>query len=270
MNDPQVVALTYRIIHSDAIDYGEAAPLALEESRFLLTVEGEKVRFQFNENELYASEEQAREAVAEYIRVWEFDATLRRDNPDVFRLEFEKAEIVDRNPTPGHVELNCGEEISIGESVRLTLSVGEYPAPPADLVLTPDVETMYRRYMGYRKGREPLASMANFCLTVLEDSTGKRSGKRKAAAERYRIGNRVLNNIGTLSEKRGGSEARKAKGIGKDFNSQERQFLEQAVKTIVRRMAERGHSSSDQLRKICMSDLPSLKDEPDIASKPAK
>ena len=144
MNDPHVVALHYRIDHGDAIDYSEAEPLDREESRFRLRVEDQKVKLELKEH--FATEKQAREALAKYIRVWEFDATLKYGNSDSFRLVFEKAEIVDRNPTPGEVRLSAMVVIAGTGSATLTTVVRNYPSPPSDIALNPDAETMHQRY----------------------------------------------------------------------------------------------------------------------------
>ena len=141
-----------------------------------------------------------------------------------------------------------------------------YSKPPSNITLTPDVEKMYRRYMRYREGREPLANMANFCLTFLEHSAGKKKSKRQAAAAKYSITKRVLDKIGELADAKGGEEARKWKGVGEDFSTAERRFLEHAVKAIIRRMAE-VPLLGDTLSMIAMSDLPSLDNNSDSESK---
>ena len=84
-------------------------------------------------------------------------------------------------------------------SVSGTCGVRKYPSPPLDLAISPDVQTMHDRYMNYLQGREPLSSMAFFCLTVLENS----AGGRKAAARKYQIAKRVLekNRLSVLREK---------------------------------------------------------------------
>ena len=80
---------------------------------------------------------------------------------------------------------------------QANLSPRTYPSPPSmGLKPTPDVESMFHRYVGFREGREPLTTMAYFCLTVLEASTGKRSGKRAAAAKRYGMCQEVLKQLG--------------------------------------------------------------------------
>ena len=258
MNDPHVVALIYRIEHGDSIDYSKAKPLVVEEPGFRLSVEDMRVRFELKKH--YATSEEAQTAVASYIRVWEFDATLKSGNPDSFRLRFEKAEIVDRNPTPGAVRLSgCVMGVGGSLSVKLTVSTPYYPSPPSDLAINPDVETMYGRYMGYRQKREPLPGMAYFCLTVLQAS----ARGRKAAARKYGIDVAVLDKIGDLTANRGGAQARKAGGVATELSHQEHRFLDRAVKAIVRRVAERASAPKGALPTILLMDLPSLADEVD-------
>ncbi len=268
MNDPHVVALHYRIDHGDTIDYSEAESLYREESGFRLTVEDRKAKFELKEH--FATGEQAREALAEYIRVWEFDATLKYGNSDSFRLVFEKAEITDRNPTPGEIRLSGKLEIQGTGSAKLTTSVRKYPPPPSDIALNPDAETMHQRYLGYRGRHEFLPSVAYFCLSMLEDPPAQKSAerrrlrsKRKAAAQRFGIDERVLNEIGHLSTSRGEGEARKREGTAQPLTPKERHFLDRALKAIIRRVAERAHTPEGDLCKISFSDLPSLKSESD-------
>ena len=258
MNDPHVVALIYRIEHGDSIDYSKAKPLVVEEPGFRLSVEDMRARFEFKAH--YATAEEARAAVADYIRVWEFDATLKRGNPESFRLRFEKAEIVDRRPTPGAVRISgclIGGVATL--SAKLTVSTPNYPSPPSGLAIDPDAETLYERYMGYRQKREPLPAMAYFCLTVLEDG----AGDRRAAARKYAIDVSVLKKIGDLTANRGGSQARKAGGLATELGQQEQHFLDRAVKALVRRVAERAHAPTGALPTISLSDLPSLADAAD-------
>ncbi len=269
MNDPHVIALNYRIDHGDTIDYSHAEPLDREEPGFRLTVAEAKVRFELKEH--YATEEQAREAVAEYIRVWEFDATLEYGSSDTFRLVFENPEIIDRKPTPGRMSIAA---YIPAPSASLAVSVltrpPAYPEPRSDIALNPDARTMHQRYLGYRGGREPLASMANFCLTVLEASTRRPKRKRPAAAELYNVDERILDKIGELSAHRGGAAARKAAGIRTEFSSQERHFLDQALKVIIRRVAQRERMADAELPRISWSDLPPIQHRTQPAPKSKK
>ena len=129
-----------------------------------------------------------------------------------------------------------------------------YPEPPSDIALNPDPRTMH---LGDRSGREPLASMANFCLTVLEASTGKRKGSR-AADRMYNVDKRILAKIGELAAHRGGTEARKSGGLATEFSPQERYFLNRALKTTIRRVAQREPTPESDLPKISWSDLPPI------------
>ena len=208
----------------------------------------------------HATEQNARASIDDYIRSWELAAALEF-GPNAFKLEFDWAEIEDRNPTPGVVLVRpkpirlC---IAAG-TPQITVAPPAYPSPPSkSLARSPDVESMYLRYAGHHEGREPLRSMAYFCLTVLEASTGKRREKLKAAAKKYRIDQKVLTNLSRLASTKGGAGARKAEGIGCELTSQEQHFLQSAVKAIIRRTAEVAHDPDACLESITLKDLPAI------------
>ena len=272
MNDPHVVALIYRVEHGNSVDYRKAEPLIREEPAFRVEVKDNQARFELKDH--YATEEDARNAIKDYIDDWEFDACLKH-GLDFFRLQFVRPQIVDRNPTPGEINLQATLTGLIVGSVSATLTVGtlNYPPPPSGVNFrNPDVQTMYQRYMGYRRGTEPLASMAYFCLTVLEHSTGrerkryskanapkdKKKGKRNEVEGKYQIDLSVLDMIGELSSEKGGGGARKADGVGNDFTSEKQTFLKHAIKRIIRRVAEKAHSPDKELPQISLSDLPPI------------
>lgn len=95
MNDPHVVALFYNIEHGNTVNYEEAEPLIREESAFRLEVADKKASFYLKDH--HAQEAEALGSIEKYIRTWEFDACLK-GGPDYFKLNFERAEIVDQNP----------------------------------------------------------------------------------------------------------------------------------------------------------------------------
>ena len=74
MNDPHVVALMYRIEHNPSINYAAAPPLAHEEAKFGISIEGMKVTFHLKEH--FATWESARESIEPYIHAWELTAAL--------------------------------------------------------------------------------------------------------------------------------------------------------------------------------------------------
>ncbi len=255
MNDPHVVALIYRIEHGPSVDYSRAETLDHEEASFRIKIQDGSVRFEFKDH--HATEDAARATIGDYIREWEFLAGLS-GGADHFRLRFDYAEIEDRRPpvdsTPGVVSLRGSARLGSIRG-RGTLTVTQrprhYPPPPAGVTLTPDVKSMYDRYMGFRQGREPLASMAYFCLTVLEYS----HGKREKAAKTYGIDLAVLKKIGYLSSEKGGHHARKAIGRSRDLTDRDRRFLEDATRAMIYRAARKAQDPSGNLPKISLSGL---------------
>ncbi len=100
--------------------------------------------------------------------------------------------------------------------------------------------------------------MAYFCLTVLEISTGRQRDKRKHAALRYNISRSVLDRIEELTNSKGGRDARKGRGIARDFTLSERAWIELTVKKLIRRAAEVAEDPNQKLSTITMSNLSSL------------
>ena len=133
-----------------------------------------------------------------------------------------------------------------------------YPPPPSGVTLDPDdpdVLTMFHRYQGYLEQREQLTGMAYFCLTMLEKNF--KQDRRKKAARKYAIAFRVLNDVGYLTDKKGGrASARKADGIDTDLTSQEINFLESATKAMIRRVGEVALHPEQSHPQITMLDLP--------------
>ena len=255
MTYPRVRALRYIIEHDSSIDYSEAQPLSRHEASFVLHVEDRRVCFTMKES--YATAKEALEAIGPYIDGWELKAGLQH-GPNKFKLRFGGADLEDIDPKTKQVIERSSALLPLfmtGE-VRVTEGVPYYPSPPSIKVsLNPDVRSMFDRYLGYRGGREHLTTMAYFCLTVLETSTGKRRNARLAAAKQYGISKAVLAKIGWLTSKKGGTRARKASGIRDELSQDETRFLDEAVKAIICRTAECAHDPNTARRTITMKDL---------------
>ena len=243
MNDPHVVALIYKLEHSQAVDYREAKPIDHEEPDFHVKIANEKVRFEFKKH--HATAKAAHKAIEEYICAWEVDVGLWQGGPNYFKLKFAHAQIEDRNPTLGVKDISVTVRAGTPTATVSATVDKEYPSPPSGLTITPDVRTLYDRYMGCRQGKEPLPSMAYFCLTVIERSPTKKE-----------FSSRVRDTIRHLSSGKGGRQARKAAGKDKDLTAQDRRFLDEAIKALIRRTAERAHDPDGDLPLISMSDLP--------------
>lgn len=275
MNDPHVKAIHYYIQHDDSVDYSDVEPLVHDDSRFRIRAEKRNVILEPKCH--YATEEVARSAAEEFVRRWEFEAALRTQS-GAFRLVFERVRIIDRNPPPlppgvVHADPVYVTVMTSVPRVTVTKKLAAFPASPADPAIDPDARdpsSMLARFDRYRLGREPLASVAYFCLSMLEDSApqvaqGKRK-KRKAAANHYQIDMCVLNSVGELSSEKGGDEARKAQGRGDPFTTEERSFLEAAVTAFIRRAAEMADDPNRQLHVIGMANLPKLPNQAGFAT----
>lgn len=260
MNFPRVKALYFNIEHDSGIDYSEAAPLLLQERAFDVLVESARVCFTMKTH--YATERMARDAVAPYISAWEFEAALQ-SGPNKFRLTFDVADIEDRNPKTGGVFLRPKPArlgtLALKGSLKVTVVKDRYPSPPTPAIsITPDVQSMFDRFLGYRERHEPLPSMAYFCLTVLRHSQGPPDSTFSAVGRYYSIHQDVLRTLSRLSSTKGGASARKAEGIHQGLTREEKQFLEQVVKTIIRRAAELAYDSSATVEQISLHDLPQI------------
>ena len=261
MNDPHVEWLLYIVKHGTGVDYTEAEPLTHETAAFRVRVADGETRFVMKDHR--ATEAEARALVDPFVRTWVFDTTLER-GPAAFGLQFVQSRIVDRRPTPDPP----GVVSASAEPVFFTLSTSaasgvvlcrSYPAPPeTTLRVTPDVDSMHQRYLGYRAGKEPLPSMAYFCLTVLVHPSGEPSLSVAEAARRYGISRNVLGTIRRLSSSKGGPIARKADGLRDELTPEEVRFLECAIPKVIRRAAQVAHDPATACDPVRTSDLPRI------------
>jgi hypothetical protein len=259
MNDPYVSALLYRVKHDETkVNYEKAVPLEHETARFKVSIKNLEARFEMKEH--FPTAEQAQEVVKPFIRLWEFITAL--DRPGEFELVFQNAVIEDRRPTPGTLEAAVREMVLVSDSPSAVVGRGTYPEPPKDVAMNADVadvEVMAFRYSLYKGGKDTIAAMAYFCLTVLEAATGKRGNKRrKAAAVKFGVEFDVLAKLGQLTGEKGGAEARKSGGRSSEFTESELRWIDQTTKRLIRRVAEIAHDPAATAPKITMGDLPKL------------
>lgn len=257
MKDPHVVSLTYKASPSESISFEKAPPLdgTIENLRFRL--DGETLRIEPTIH--FPSIDEARYYVDPLLHSWEIDIALRFGKPEL-SFVYDTAKVIDRQPHhPGLrqavLNVQLGELVLAGSAVTLRVSRGSYPHPPTVFRVNPDVETLWRRYQGYRKGREPLPSMAYFCLTLIESLAGGRDG----AASAFKISKRVLAKIGQLTSERGdASTARKYRAItaGAALTGAESAWLEEAIKILIRRVGEA--RAIDTLSTVDIDNLPRL------------
>jgi hypothetical protein len=259
MNDPHVQALHYKVKSGSGFDYANATALAHETTAFRVMLDKGEAVFEMKEH--YATQDEAVRHVSPFIRAWEIQSDLATV-PGSFRLSFDRADIIDRNPPPppppGTTVVHlAGAAMAMGTaSVRAEahVSCGSYPAPPTTFAISPDVESMAQRYQGYREQRESLGAMAYFCLTVVQ----MRYGNRTAAAQQLGFEAQVLSKLGELTSTKGGAEARKAAGTAADYTPTERDWIERAVKRLIERAGEYAHDPSATRPQITLNDFPTL------------
>ena len=263
MNDPHVEALIYVVEHVETVKYDSATSIDFDRPAFHGKVEDERARFEMKEH--YSTEGEAQAAVQPVIDQWEFKETLRI-GPGQFALRFDHSEIEDRQPTPGVIAVSA-HPVRFNFTVSTpTVTVSrQYPQPPSEAAMDihdPDVQAMLHRYTGYRERREPLPSMAYFCLTMIEYRF--HGNPRPNASRHFRIHLDVLNKIGHLTADKGGLDARKArkqKGVPENLTPHERAFLEQAVRKMILQAARVAASPEADIPTITMADLPPLPDK---------
>ena len=265
MNDPHVTALHYWVEHDDSVDYDNAVPLDYEDDH--VEVHLEKRQLTLRPKKHYASAQEARGFLEGFIRNWEFDAALEAGTRE-FELKYMDTDICDRNPTPpppGVVGLSMSARTGPPKAnLKLRVGKAKFPSPPAGLELdssNPTAIAMLSRLDRYLQGRETLAAMSYFCLTVMADGVpvAKRTtDTKKAVRDYYRISVEVQKKVSALSSGKGGNEARKAEGLQQEFTDEDKKFLLMSVQAFTRRVAERAANPETNLEMITMADMPRL------------
>jgi hypothetical protein len=177
MNDPHVESLYYRIEHGD-VDYAKAPPLEHQQPGFNVRIEN--AHAQIDMKDQHAAIAEARGAVEPFLRAWELAAALNF-GPGQWQFVYDRANVVDRNPTPG--ALHAADLVLPGTGfmgANLQEHRTSYPAPPAGLARNAYVDLMFDRYCRYREGRTTLPDAANLCLTALEVCAGRPKGRLPA------------------------------------------------------------------------------------------
>ncbi len=276
MPDPHVERLYFRIVSDDSTSYRAATPLLHPTDLGTFVVRDERLVVELSGD--FSDKNSALAVIEPFLRTWEAQSDLVRGVREI-RFEFERADVIDRDrPEPG-MRQSVGLEATISCRATLAVSVtvarGTYPSPPCSFTLTPNVESMYLRWLGYLDKREPLPAMANFVLTVIGSYGGLRLGKgaHKRAARVLRIERDILSTIGYLAAEKGDRmTARKAvrtsdtgEVIYQELSPKQRHWLETAVRRIIQHVGT--YESGDRSRGLTMADLPDL---PPTVGRPRK
>lgn len=256
MNDPHVKSLTFRLMVDDTVSFDNPPSLEEELPSFRLCLENDLLVVELKDH--FPSEAGARAFVEPFLRSWELDVALSRGQSEI-TFEFIRSELVDRAPPlPGQqqtIEASTGFYVMSSFDANLHVTRKQYPRPPRALAYTPDVESLWKRYQGFLKGREPLLSMGYFCPSLLQSTVG---GRNNAAAT-YSIDLPVLDKLGALTSERGdASEARKIDQRSQitPLTGYERRWIQEAIKILIRRKAEYDFNPAATLSQITMSSFP--------------
>jgi hypothetical protein len=216
-----------------------------------------------------ASVQSAKQKVDELIRAWEIYTTFDFDW-DLFKFEFENAEVINRKPSPkvpgqntGYADITLPMPTLKGIVTAHPLQLSEYPAPPTRFKATPDVETMCFRYQQHLQDKETYQSVAYFCLSLMQWSTGITKGARGEASRRYNIDLDILDKIGELTSERGTQKDARKLDSGSTLlplTDGEKRWIREAVKILIRRKGEYDFdpATAPSLKQINMADLPKL------------
>lgn len=263
MNDSYVESLLYSLRTDESLEFGVPPPLEHETDKLRLRLDEGVLTVWPKVN--FASAEAAKDVVDAYLRAWEIHEATRNGQRRL-RFEFESANITDRDPPPEGprtAEYVVSRFDTLRSVRRKPERLGSYPAPPQTFTASPDVETMWQRYEGYLEGREPLLSMAYFCLTVLEHAARNAPGKSKLKKVRnaYGVDEKVLRELSRLSSTAGNRiSARKvdAQSQGVPLTRQEEDWVKRCVAVLIRRAGEVAADPQAATSPITMTTLSSL------------
>jgi hypothetical protein len=251
---PRVKNLHYNIIINESVDYENAPEITEETDEFIISMDKQKAIFEMKGH--YTSVKDARKIVDDFLERWKVIIGLEHD-PDDLRFNYETAEFeqIQQNGKNRIFLSAVSSGVSVSADAILHVSRSKYPSRPYRFKLSPDVITMYERFLLYRQRKEPLTSMAYMCLTVLEASARTatnykvRNNLRGKASYQYKIDYEVLDELGRLTATKGNeSEARKApkNGVYDPLQAEERGWILRAVKILIQRAGEWAHNPNGE------------------------
>ncbi len=246
MNDPHVSALKYRLSVDEPLEFCNPPDVLIDTPEFTGLLS--KAILSLHPKAHFETELQVKPISDAFVHAWEIEAGLRYGHE--FHFQFEGCEIVDRKPTPGAIEAT--DTIHWSNSMAATLKglLSQYPAPPNNFLVTAEVETLWARYCRYKENKESLVGMAYYCYSYLKTA----AGSNRAAAWQFGIQEKLLTRLRELSSERGDMlTARKVTPRVRPLSEKERDWIESAVKAIIRQLGTR-HLGG----KLMMADLPSL------------
>lgn len=260
MNDPHVEKLYYRFSSEDPTDmYDKAIPMVAKYESF--DIEMKEGVLTAIPHAHYPDIESAKIAFETLIRSWEAVAFL---SPGRYRIHFrfDRADVIDRNPTPGVISIHVNSAISLSSAMNVTVSrsMSKYPEPDMKFVASDLTEELIYRLKQYKDGRETLPQVAYYVLERLEHHFVKDGEKnvRDKLGQILRVDKAILKQIGNFSNKTDSRIGRHASNQDALISGKELAWLEEAVFQLVKRAGEIGNVKLTDLPQIEMKDLPEI------------
>lgn len=252
MNKPRVESLVFNIVSDAHTQYDQ--PKVMEFMDPLGRFKVEPGMLTFWPAEEFSSVDDAKMAVAPFLHDWEMHAAIQT-MPGVLMFRFDRAQVIEPPVLAGALRSVQGTSaMALRAKATATAILSRYPSPPSNFRVTTEVETAFRRWRGYREGREPLLSMAYYIYTIFVPKGGR---SRPEAATLFAVEERVLSLLSGLSSIRGGSDdARKfsLQSTAQLLKDQERAWLEETVRRLIYRLGEQAGGAT--LALIRIQDLP--------------
>lgn len=252
MRDPHVEAVYFSVGSAEDISYENPEPLDFSNHLGLFSLADGLLKVIPVED--FCNGLEASQAIDGFLRSWEIEADLKQ-NLGMIRFSYSHADVIDRNPPPpgaSHVvEGAFASAVAIADCLSIQLTTRRYPPPPGRFSASEFAKYAHRRWIGFRRGHEPLQAMAYFILTLLE----RQAGNRTEACILFKIDRAVLNRVGDLCTERGSPlTARKARSTDFDeLTHIEIDWLERSVKRLIFRLGE--HASGQPLEQLMLENV---------------
>lgn len=252
MRDPHVEAVYFTAGSADDISYKDPDPLAFPHHLGDFSLADGVLKVIPTEH--FCSGQEANQAIEGFLRAWEIEADLKQ-NLGMIRFTYSGADVIDRDPPPPgdqHVHVaGFASGLAVSDFVTCHLTASRYPSPPACFSATEYALYAYRRWIGYRRGQEPLLATTYFILTLLE----RQGGTRAEACALFKIDREVLDRLGSWCSERGSPlSARKAKATDfEELTHIESDWLDRAVKRMIFRLGE--HASGHPLEQLTLESV---------------
>lgn len=255
MNDPHVTTLHYAL--ETKLTFSDPPPIHHSEQGFDLDLESGKLTMTMLDH--YTTIDAARKSVEPYLRAWEISAALARQlRGRELRFAFVRGEVIDRQPSSGNTVTLTGVDTgSASDSAEITVTIPTYPSPPTNFVFDADTRTLWERYESYLLGREPLLSMAYFCLSVIDFRAG--GGRKGWPTSSYKIDQQIRDYLGDLVSEYGDeATARKLdKKVGgfQPLQPEQEEWIRAVIRRLIGRVGEVAYNPSHPWPMITMADF---------------